>query len=295
MKTYFILNPISGKKQKGEKRREMLEMYLSKTKREASIWETEYAGHATKLTKKALDEGADRVVSVGGDGTINEVAKAMVGSGVPFGLVPMGSGNGLARHLGIPLGFEKALDNIFEGEAQAIDSGEANGVAFFNVMGIGFDAEIGKRFNETHARGFASYWKVGTDTIKTYEPSEYELEVNGEEHELEAYIIAVANSSQYGSNAYVAPDASVRDGKLNLVAIKKPSFTAIFTLLYRFFTRTLYKGKRVKAFCSDRFRLKLKEKSFFHADGEIYECSGSLDIVVRPNSLRVIFGRGAEV
>jgi len=285
--TVVVINPISGKRNKGVARKERADAFIKQRGLDAVSVVTDYAGHAPLLVREAVENGVKRVVSIGGDGTINEVARELVGTGIEFGLVPMGSGNGLARHLGLPLTFESALANAFSGDAEPIDTGFANGHAFFNVMGIGFDAEIGKRFNESHARGFGSYLKVGLDTFKTYESKRYIIASGEERRELYAYIIAVANSSQYGSNAYIAPDARINDGILNLVSVKYPGVLGALALGGRLLTRRTYGSSSVTAMRGSRFVINLEEPGFFHVDGEIFECEDSIEIRVEPNSLLV--------
>lgn len=288
MKIVFIINPISGKKAKGGKRREGVDAFVRSRGLDAEIWETTHAGHAVQLVEKALALKADRVVCVGGDGTVNEVAKGLINRDISFAFVPMGSGNGLARHLNIPLHFEQALANSIDGEILEMDTGSVNGEAFFNVMGLGLDAEIGKRFNETKARGFISYLSEGFKTIASYRSSMYSICGAGKTAELTAKVIAVANSSQYGSDAYIAPGASVRDGKLNLVAIGKPTLIGVLDLFRRLFGKSIHGSKWVTTIEADRFSIGLNGPSFFHVDGEIFECGDTLTIEALPRSLKIL-------
>ncbi|MCH6258562.1 diacylglycerol kinase family lipid kinase [Puniceicoccaceae bacterium K14] len=288
MKVAFIINPISGKKAKGAYRRDRVDAFIESRKLDAVSWETERAGHAVELAERALDEKVDRVVCVGGDGTINEVAKGLINSNVSFAFVPMGSGNGLARHLNIPLDFDEALENSIDGEILEMDTGSANGKPFFNVMGLGLDAEIGKRFNETKTRGFITYLGEGFKTITSYRSSMYSIKGAGHSESLTAKIIAVANSSQYGSDAFIAPGASVCDGRLNLVAIGKPNFLGLVDLFRRLFGKSIYGSKFVTTIVAEKFMIGLKGPSFFHVDGEIYECGDSLEIEAIPRSLRIL-------
>lgn len=287
-KLVFIINPISGKRDKGAVRRQRVEAFLAKHALQAEVWETERAGHAPELALKAIENGATRVVCIGGDGTINEVGRVVVGTEVEFGLVPMGSGNGLARHMGIPLNFDKALRQAAVGVAVWVDTGEADGRPFFNVMGVGFDAEVGRRFNETKARGFISYLREGWSAYRSYRSVSYEIRSGGNSRRLQAYIVAVANSSQYGSNAFIAPDASMTDGKLNLVAIAEPTFVSMFVLIWRMFRKKLYLSPRVTPICAESFVLRLPGKSFFHVDGEVFACGEEMTIRTRPQSLRIV-------
>lgn len=288
MDLVFIINPISGKRFKGPIRKKKVEEFLSANGIKATVWETERAGHAVELAQKAIDAGVKRIVCVGGDGTINEVGRVVVGTQCEFGLVPMGSGNGLARHLRLPLSFVKAISRAAKGEAIAIDTGEADGHPFFNVMGLGFDAEVGRRFNEAKARGFFTYVREVWKAYRGYEASKYEISANDESKSVQAYVIAVANSSQYGSNAFIAPDASIQDGKLNLVAIAKPTLISMLVLVWRMFTKKIYRSPRVMPICSESFTLRLPGSSFFHADGEIFVCGSEMTIRTRPRSLRVV-------
>ncbi len=288
MDTVFIINPTSGKNRKGPVRKEQVESFIRRRNLKARAILTERAGHASEITRQALEQGAKRIVSVGGDGTMNEIAKVLVGTNVPLGLVPMGSGNGLARHLNLPLRFEAALEVAVSEKVVSIDTAEANGHPFFNVMGIGLDAEIGNRFNESKGRGFLRYLKEGWDTLFYYRASEYTLERKGETKNVDAYLIAIANSSQYGNNAYIAPDASLKDGRFNCVVIQYPGFFGALVLIWRMFSKSIYASKKVEAFCEDSMRIKLRHPTFFHVDGEILRCGNEIDIVSRPQSLRLV-------
>ncbi len=287
-KLAVIINPISGKRAKGPIRKQRVLAFLAAAGIDADVWETEFAGHGSELARQAVAAGAARIVCVGGDGTINEVGRVVVGTDVEFGLVPMGSGNGLARHIGIPLDFDKALRRAVVGTAIRVDTGEADGRPFFNVMGVGFDAEVGRRFNETKARGFLSYLREGWGAYRNYRSVSYEIQSGGGSRSLSAYIVAVANSSQYGSNAFIAPDASMTDGKLNLVAIAQPTFISMFVLIWRMFRKKLYLSPRVTPICAEAFVLRLPGDGFFHVDGEIFACGPEMTIRARPRSLCIV-------
>ncbi len=288
MKTAFIVNPISGIRAKGVNRVRRVAKFVESKGLDATLWETAFHGHATQLARQALESGYERVICVGGDGTINEVGKVLIGTGIRFGIVPMGSGNGLARHLGVPLEFEKALEFSVSDCSKYIDTGEANGHAFFNVMGLGFDAELGKRFNESKSRGFLSYFKIGFSVLSKYRSVVYRIESIEGVQSTKAYIVAIANSSHYGSNAYIAPDASVTDGKLNLVAVSTPGAIQSFFVGLRLFNKSIYASRFVKGIAASEFTLGLPAPGFFHVDGEIIECGETVTVVARPKSLRVV-------
>lgn len=288
MELAFIVNPISGKRFKGPQRVDSVRAFVAAGQLDAIVLETERAGHAPELAAQALEAGAKRIVAVGGDGTINEIGRVIVGTDCEFGLVPMGSGNGLARHLGIPLGFDASLKLAAGGSAIKVDTGEADGRPFFNVMGIGFDAEVGRRFNETEGRGLLNYMREGWKAFRGYESLQCDIESSKGVRSLSAYIVAVANSSQYGSNAFIAPDASMTDGKLNLVAIAQPNFVSFFVLIWRMFRKKLYLSPRVTPICSESFTLTLSSSGFFHVDGEIFRCGEKLVVKACPKSLNIV-------
>ncbi|MBK1878858.1 diacylglycerol/lipid kinase family protein [Pelagicoccus mobilis] len=288
MELAFIVNPISGKRLKGNERVARVKAFVSERKLDAVVWETERGGHAPELATKALEQGARRIVAVGGDGTINEVGRVVVGTDCEFGLVPMGSGNGLARHIGLPLGFDDALKLAASGSAIKVDTGEADGHPFFNVMGIGFDAEVGRRFNETKGRGLINYMREGWKAFRAYKSLKCDIETPDGSRTLSAYIVAVANSSQYGSNAFIAPDASMTDGKLNLVAIAQPHLLSFVILIWRMFSKKLYHSPRVTPICADSFTLNMEAGGIFHVDGEIFQCGETLTVKARPKSLRIV-------
>lgn len=284
----FIINPNSGTRNKGSIRKNKVEAFIRVKTLNASAMETSHAGHATEIAKRAMADGVRRIVSVGGDGTMNEIAKVLIGSDVSLGLVPMGSGNGLARHLNIPLNIDQAMEVAVSGQVTKIDTGEANGNPFLNVMGIGLDAEIGNRFNDSKGRGFLKYLREGWSTLFYYRSARYELVRKQSVEAVDAYLIAIANSSQYGNNAYIAPDASLQDGKLNFVIIQYPGFFGALILIWQMFAKTLYKSEKVEAFCEESITLLLSQPSFFHVDGEILECKDKIEVVTRPLSLGVV-------
>lgn len=283
----FIVNPVSGKRAKGPERLARVEAFIRRERLNAEARETLPNGNATAIAQAARERGARRVVCVGGDGTINEIGRALVGSNVEFALVPMGSGNGLARHLGLPMDFDEALKAAVTLEARPIDTGLADGRPFFNVMGIGFDAEVGRRFNLEKTRGLRSYVAVGWGAFQSYRSLECEVEAQGVKRTIKAYMVAVANSSQYGSNFFIAPDASTTDGKLNFVAVTQPDFVSALVLVWRLLFKKLYLSPRVIPICAESFTLRLAGGGIFHADGEIFDRGAEFTVRAMPRSLLV--------
>jgi len=292
VKALVIVNPISGNRRSRRGRPERVAAFLRRARMDCPMEVTERPGHATELARKALESGAERVICVGGDGTLNEVAKVLVGAESALALVPMGSGNGLARHLGIPLDLEGALRVAMGGVVDVVDTAEANGTRFFNVMGLGLDAEIGRRFNAMKARGLLTYFYEGLKSFVLYRPGVYEIESGGEALRRRACIVAIANSAQYGGNAYIAPQASIKDGKLNLVVVEPPGPIGALAIAYRLFARSIDRSSKISALCAESFVLSLPQPGFFHADGEIFECGRELAVRALPASLRVVLPRG---
>ncbi|GGC30746.1 hypothetical protein GCM10011386_23440 [Parapedobacter defluvii] len=283
----FVVNPISGgKKKKGfEKRaREGLDMGLY----DAQFVFTECAGHANQLSKEAVKDGVDLVVAVGGDGTINEIASALNGTETALGIIPEGSGNGLALYLGIPLNERAAVRRLNRFETMTIDSGTINGLAFFNMAGIGFDASVSDRFASDNIRGPIGYLKAVVSEISTYKPKRYLLDIDGKILEREAFMISVANSPQYGNNAYVAPQASVTDGVLDVCIIHKFPLYTIPMMLFHLFNKTADQSEYVEIIPGKQIRIERERADAVHVDGEPREMGTVLDITVNPSTLRIL-------
>ena len=217
----FIVNPISGAQQKEVVLAQIVRA-IDTTKYDYEIIKTAYAGHATQIAERAVSDGVDIVCAVGGDGTVNETAKALLHTNTALAIIPCGSGNGLARHLHIPIDPIRAAELIDEGRVQDIDYGMVDGKPFFCVCGVGFDAYISMKFADAGKRGAISYVENVLKSLK-YSPREYELEIHngGEVRKVayKAFLISCANASQYGNNAYIAPQASVRDGVMDVTVI----------------------------------------------------------------------------
>lgn len=289
MKTCFIINPVSGRTSTRSGRRERIEEITRRLGVEVEIWYTEGPLHGIDLARRAVDEGFDRVVSVGGDGTINEVATGLLHSGVALGLVPAGSGNGLVRDLGLPLDFDQAIEEALTGQTRTIDSGRINDQPFFNVMGVGYDAELGRRFNVSGHRGFLNYLWIGVKTYFQYRRQAYQVEVTeGETICFDAFLLAVANSTQYGGDARIAPKAKLDDGLLDLAAITRADPLAVPGILTRLFTGSLDRSRRVVGLVSDRFVIRRPEAGPIHTDGEIHMMGRELRVEVVPASIKVV-------
>lgn len=263
----FIINPISGTSSK-EEIPHLIETQFSPKKFQTDILFTEYPKHASELTRQALVENADYVVAVGGDGTVNEVAKAMIRSNAALGIIPVGSGNGLARDLSIPLDIKKAIKVIIDGYITPIDYCKANNHIFFCTCGVGFDAIISERFAEGKHRGALTYVKNAITEYLKYRPETYEIFFEDEVITEKAFLVTCANASQYGNNAFIAPHANIRDGLMDVAILSPINPLDVGPLVVQLFTRQIEKNNKIKYYQTHKLILKRKKSGVMHIDGE---------------------------
>jgi len=289
----FVINPVSGPVSRRVERTERVQDFIRQNRLNATLAVSRRGGHAAVLAREAVESGAELVVSVGGDGTMNEVARAVAGSTAIYGMIPCGSGNGLARDLGIPLDFHHALGVLLGGRVREIDSGEVNGLPFFNVMGLGLDAEIGRRFNLSKRRGFFNYLRIGVSTYLQHRAEPVEIVVDGRPLEpINAYLAAVANSTQYGNDARIAPAARLDDGRLDLAVITRAGVFSALAVTARLFFGRVDRLKSVVAVQGREFVIRRAAAGPVHTDGEVHECEPELRVTTRPRSLRVLVPEG---
>jgi YegS/Rv2252/BmrU family lipid kinase len=255
---------------------------------ECTIEFTQSRGHATELASDAAASGQyQKVVAVGGDGTVNEVARGLLHSPIPMGVIPKGSGNGLARHLRIPMNIAPALDSLFKSNPMAIDSFQVNGRLSLNVSGIGFDGHIANLFANDKKRGLQGYAKITMKEFFSFREFDVEMEMNGQVMNRKAFVIAIANSSQYGNNARIAPAASVCDHLLHISLLKKvPPYR--LDVVYSFFNGTIDKSPFCEILETDKVTLRTKNPVSYHIDGEPCGSSSVFDIVLLPSSLQFL-------
>ena len=253
-----------------------------------SLEYTQRPGHATELATDAIAAGYTKIVAVGGDGTVNEVGRAMIHASAAMGILPKGSGNGLARHLGIPLNLAEALKCLFTNRMLPIDTFRVNGLLSLNVSGIGFDGYIAELFGKEARRGLQGYTKLVLNEFARFQEFEAEVIIGDQHLNRKAFVIAIANSSQYGNNARIAPGASVCDEILDISILKKfPPYRIDF--LYSFFSGTIDQS----AYCEtlrimDAALIRLQEPMAFHIDGEPAGKADSLKIELSPASLNML-------
>jgi len=269
----------------------LIEKNLDKAIFESTIIYSDGIRHAHELAQQAIGT-YELVVAVGGDGTVNEIASAIAGSNTVMGILPYGSGNGLSRFLDIPMDTEKAIKNLNNWHVEAIDAATANGDWFFNMAGMGFDAHIAEVFSHEEKRGFSTYVKSAFHEISKYKPDTYNIDIDGKLYRREAFMLSFANSSQYGNNAHVSPNASVQDGLIDVCVIKQFPLWRFIEMGIRMFTKTAEGSKYVEIFRGRSVKINRPAPGPMHLDGEPRIAAAAVEINVVPASLKIIAGEG---
>lgn len=289
-KVAFIINPKSGTQNKASLP-DLIRKTIDAEKFDVTIAKTEYAGHGRELAKGFVEEHYDYVIACGGDGTMNEVASELVETETCFGIVPFGSGNGLARHLSISMMPQKALRQINRHMVRRIDCGMANDKKFFCTCGTGFDAHVSHKFAVKGKRGFLTYLKTVCSEYIKYKSNIYTLQGGSFTITQQAFLITFANASQYGNNAFIAPHASTRDGLIDICILKPFSFLSIPSLAFRLFQKEIDKSKHISTIQASDVTLVRPEAGEFHIDGDPVMMGASIHVRVIPEALKVIVGR----
>ena len=285
MRIRFVINPISGTgKQKG------IEKYIAKYIENSEIIYTEKAGDATSISKEAAKENIDAVVAVGGDGTVNECLKGLVNTNTALGVIPCGSGNGFAYHIGMDRTAEKAIIQLENAKIETIDSCTANGAPFVNVSGIGFDAHIANLFSYLKVRGFINYVKIILKEL-SYKPQEYTIKYKDIERKVTAYMISFANASQYGNDARISPMANIQDGLIDFVIVKDFPKWQIPLFLIKLTTGKVHLSKYVEIIKCKRMEINASN-TLLHLDGEPYKANNPVEIKLIPKSLKILMPNG---
>lgn len=289
----FILNPISGTVKKASIP-EKIDQFLDHSLYNADIRYTEYAGHATEITHEACEDGYDIVVAVGGDGTINEVGKALVHSSTAMGIIPCGSGNGLARHLSIPVNIKKAIELINRCEIHELDYGTINGHPFFCTCGMGFDAFISKKFAEGGKRGKLKYMQLVLSQGLRYKGEPYDITIGNEEIHHFSYLVSCANASQYGNNAYIAPHASMSDGLLDVIIMDPFGFLDAPEMSFDMMNKTLDRSSKVQTFRTDHIHVHRQTEGPVHYDGDPVMMGTDIDVRLVKRGIRIVVNPDAK-
>lgn len=283
----FIINPISGGKDK-LKIPAIIDANLDRTKFNPNYSFTEYVGHAAEIAEEAANKNFDIIVAVGGDGTINEIAAKVMQQQKILGIIPFGSGNGLARFLKIPMDTAKSIQVLNGMNVTKIDTGTFNEKFFFNMAGMGFDAHISSVFVGNKKRGLSGYLKLGLKEMLNYKPQTYHLLIDGVHYTREAFVVSVANSSQYGNNAHVSPHASVTDGLLDICIIKAFPLYKIPLLAWYMMSATTDKSDMVEIIKGKNINITRVDDGAIHIDGEPYFMGREIAVSIVPLSLNII-------
>ena len=266
----------------------MVNRYLDLKKFIPAFLFTERKGHAYQLVQSALSTNIDIIVAVGGDGTVNEVASALNNTNIIMGIIPYGSGNGLARTMGIPMSEKQAIKRLNNLSVDRIDSGVFNNHYFFGVAGMGFDAHISACFAASKIRGLLGYLQIAFAEIINYKTQRYQINVDGNLLERQAFIISIANSSQYGNNAYISPMASVKDGLLDVCIIKQFPWYYLPMLGYHLFNKTAHKSKYIEIIQGKNIKINRDKSDMVHLDGEPLVMQATIEIGLKSRSLQVL-------
>lgn len=282
----LIINPVAGTLNK-----QGLEKFV-RSKLESLGWIVDVAyttghGDATQLAKAAMMRNLDGVIVAGGDGTINEAASALCNTQIPLGIIPMGSGNGLARHLGIPAEPRQALDIILQNNITACDFGTVNSKPFFCTFGVGFDAAVSEKFATQHRRGRMTYIKSALSEYVKYKPETYTISANGKIITEKAFLIAVCNASQYGNNAYIAPEASISDGHLDITIVHAGTPLDMAFVGTDLFTGAINSNMMIRSFRVPAAVIYRSGKGPAHIDGEPITLDDIMSVKCHPGALQL--------
>ena len=287
-KILFIVNPNAGKKISGKLIETIRKELPENITKEIIIWED--PAHFSEITQKLKTENYTDAIAVGGDGTVNQVAKSILNTNIALGIVPAGSGNGLARSLGISVKTELAIKQIAKGKTQFIDCGTVNGIPFFCTSGVGFDAHIGKLFATSEKRGLQSYVKITFRELFAYKEQNYSIRIDGKEISKKAFLITVANAGQYGNDFYIAPQAKLNDGLFHIAVLKPFNLLQAVGIVVKVMQRKADTSKFIETFSGKEISISREKKDSIHYDGEPDSQGTELNYALLPKSLKVIVG-----
>lgn len=286
-KIIFVVNPISGTQ--GKKAiLKWIDERIDRSIYDYSIVRTEYAGHASIIAKEAARDGIDIVVAIGGDGTINEIGRSLVHTNTALGIIPCGSGNGLARHLRIPMDPKAAIEIINQGDKCCIDYGKINNIPFFCTCGVGFDAFVSLKFADSGKRGLLTYLENTLHESLVYQPETYEIENEEGTMKYKAFLIACGNASQYGNNAYITPQASLTDGLMDITIMEPFTVLDVPSLSFQLFNKTIDQNSRIKTMRAKKIKIHRTKEGVLHFDGDPLMAGKELEVEIIPKGLHVI-------
>lgn len=292
-KILFIVNPNAGKRISDQIITTIREEFPENMYYQIVIWKDKY--HFEEITHLLLTQNYTDAIAVGGDGTVNHVAKTILNTNIRLGIVPIGSGNGLARSLGISMNIREAIKQIAVGNAAKIDSGKVNGIPFFCTSGLGFDAQIGEKFATMTKRGLQGYVKVTITELFKYRSQTYTLHINGQAIKRKAFLITVANAGQYGNDFYIAPEASMLDGQFHVAILKPFHFISVFGLLIKILRKKAHTSRYIETFVCNELTIERVNDGSIHFDGEPEHAGNRIEFKNYPNSLNAIIGKSIRL
>ncbi len=287
IRVLFIVNPISGTNNKDGIIRAIPD-YMDESRFDCEICRTDHRGHAAEIATRAVKENVDVVVAVGGDGTVNEVARCLVHTQTALGIIPCGSGNGLARHLDIPMTTDGALRILSACQIENLDYGLINDTPFFCTCGVGFDAFVSSRFAQSSKRGLLTYIENTLKEGLTYKPDTYEMEIDGEKKAYKAFLIACANASQYGNNVFIAPHASMSDGLMDVTIMEPFNVLEAPQIAIQLFSKTITQNSRIRSFKCRSLRIHRSKSGVIHFDGDPKDEGQDIEVRLVPNAIRMV-------
>ena len=283
----FIINPISGTHSKDEIPN-IIENALDMDQFSYELLFTEYAGHAAEMALECAEKGCDIVAAVGGDGTVNEVARSLTHTDCALAIVPCGSGNGLARHLCLPMDAKKAIEIINACKIEDFDYGVINNLPFFCTCGMGFDAFISLKFAEAGKRGPITYVENVLKEGLKYKPETYVVEDESGKMRYKAFLIACANASQYGNNAYIAPGATMKDGEMDVIIMEPFDVLDAPQIAADLFMKTLGNNSKIKTFRTKSIHIHRKEPGAIHFDGDPIMTDADIDVHIEHEGIKIL-------
>ncbi|MDR2953666.1 MAG: diacylglycerol kinase family lipid kinase [Prevotella sp.] len=287
-KIYAIINPVSGTSSKQNLPHKIAESFDAR-KFDIHIFITGYAGHGSEIAQQAIEDKVDYVIAVGGDGTVNEVAGTLVNSDTTLGIIPLGSGNGLARDLNIPTDVKKALGVIAEENIIDIDYGKVNNKKiFFCTCGVGFDAEVAAKSSGKKSRGSLMYLKNMLETFFEKKPEEYEIICPEGTIRDKAFVVTCANASQYGYNAHIAPHADIQDGMMNVAILKPLSILDVPQTSLQLFTKKIDENNKMIELITNEVTIKREKEGVMHIDGDPVKVGKEIHVKVITKGLKVL-------
>lgn len=286
-KIYAIINPKSGTSSKQNLPHKIAETFDAH-KFDVHIFITGYAGHGSEIARQAIRDKVDYVIAVGGDGTVNEVARTLVNSDTALGIIPLGSGNGLARDLNISTDAKKAMGIILDENIISIDYGMVNNRIFFCTCGVGFDAEVAAMSSGKKTRGSFMYFKNMLETFIRQKPETYEIICPEGTIKDKAFVVTCANASQYGYNAHIAPHADIQDGMMNIAILKPLSILDVPQTSLQLFTKKIDESSKMIELITNEVTIKRESEGMMHIDGDPVEMGKEIHVKIIPQGLKVL-------